>query len=66
MKSIRFVDIRERNGFATIINLSSPLYKVTVEPYNNVQFAGAIGNNLTIFDRRYLSKAIYDFEVGVS
>lgn len=66
MKSIRFVDIRERSGFASIMNLNAPLYKVAIEPYNNVQFAGVIGNNLTVFDRRYFSKALYEFQIGVS
>lgn len=66
MKSVRFVDIRERSGFASIMNLSVPLYKIAIEPYNNVQFAGVIGNDLTIFDRRFLSKALYEFQIGVT
>lgn len=66
MRSVRFVDIRERNGFAAIINLNQPLCKVAIEPYNNIQFAGVVSNELTVFDRRFLSKALYEFQVGVS
>lgn len=66
LKSVRFVDIREKTGFSSIMNLNFPLYKIALEPYNNIQFAGVVGNNLNIFDRRYLAKSLYEFEIGVS
>ncbi|KAI6176496.1 WD repeat-containing protein mio [Aphelenchoides bicaudatus] len=62
--SIRFMDIRERSGFASIMNLSTSLQEVAIEPYNNVQFVGSINNELKVFDRRFLSKALYDFKIG--
>ncbi|KAI6214630.1 hypothetical protein M3Y94_00291200 [Aphelenchoides besseyi] len=64
MKSIRFVDLRERSGFAAIMNLNVPLFKLAMEPYNNVQFAGSITNDVTVFDRRYLARAIFEYRVG--
>uniref|UniRef100_A0A1I7SUG9 Zinc_ribbon_16 domain-containing protein n=2 Tax=Bursaphelenchus xylophilus TaxID=6326 RepID=A0A1I7SUG9_BURXY len=63
-KNFRFIDIRERTGFMNITSVNVPLLKVAFEPYNNVQFAGVNGNDVTIYDRRFLSKALYEFEVG--
>lgn len=48
-----------------ITSVNSPLLKIALEPYNNVQFAGANGNLVTIYDKRYLSKALYEIRVGV-
>ncbi|CAD5215178.1 unnamed protein product [Bursaphelenchus okinawaensis] len=63
-KNFRFIDIRERTGFMNITTVNSPLLKVAFEPYNNVQFAGVNGNDVAIYDRRFLSKAVYEFQVG--
>lgn len=65
-KNFRFIDIRERTGFMNITSVNQPLLKVAFEPYNNIQFAGANGNDVAVYDRRFLSKAVYEMKVGVS
>lgn len=63
-KSLRLLDIRD-NRTASSVTIPQPIYGLVPEPIYGIRFAGHYGNTAVTYDRRYLTRPIYELRIPV-